>query len=996
MKEYSHRCSAISIWLALLCLALLILPVSAQDGDYIGYEPITKIDLGVSSLNLEAGESYTFQVIYEPENTILRTLVWYVTDERVISVDPLTGTITALADGEARIFAESIDGISYAVCDVKVGSAAAKDVSVMKSGADYFGLSGRDLRKITAPSLVRYLDFVADSTLDEESFDHLTDRVFDVLGMVRSGSEKEESRLARELGLDSVPLENLQCVTLTGTLEQILAFVKDNRDLVEVVELGNEWIDDPIVEEQPEEELSGKTVQNKFNLQGQSDVLSGITKAHNLGLKGDQMIIAVVDSGFLTSHEQFLDDNGNTRFIKEACYSSSKGDYYAVCSTDGEGGPGSTFPSLGITKSSHGTHVAGIAAGRDGVAPQAKIIGVAAASEYRWKCSAQELGMYKCSQNSSQCCTYRFFTSNQARAFNYLIDLAKGGTAIDVVNLSIGGGSYKTYCDSTEKVRKELFDKMIEAGMLPVVAAGNEEYNDATNAPGCISNAFTVAALTDLKDPYLASYSNFSETIIDIAAPGTQIYSAVVNNMRGGQVTCTKNCYGYKNGTSMATPMVSGSIVLVKQLYPGVSSLKAAQILKDITSKSVNKRMNKYNSIVTDKFSFSKPVLDLTNLAKWFKISDDAVRAEKGKVSVTFEDTSLQEKYQIRVYDSNNKRVKNVRFKSSVDSDGFRTLDITGSFGEGKLYRLEIKRWFEIAPDKPVKIVKYFYTFPKPKTLTAGIRNNGVILNIHLPSKQNKNHVIYRVYDLQTKKAVRIIDADKENLAQTVSGLNNGQNYSVTAQYYRDIVVRKKNVRVYGTESAPIYFVPLNDSFSCRYGAKLEGVMISCTEDPSVDGIHVLYRKLDNAFAVQTGCTSDKGEFSCTVKDPTLLRGGGQQFIIMKYKYDAQGAMWYSSSTVVTRLGKPVIVHRPENPLIYFTDTKDDVIVSIAETGDANGIVVLGENKDVEFAPYCNRNSRSCVGYTRDYSFVVMRYKVVDGNVYYSPGIYVRNNWGSN
>ena len=125
--------------------------------------------------------------------------------------------------------------------------------------------------------------------------------------------------------------------------------------------------------------------------------------------------------------------------------------------------------------------------------------------------------MYKCSQNSSQCCTYRFFTSNQARAFNYLIDLAKSGTAIDVVNLSIGGGSYKTYCDSTEKVRKELFDKMIEAGMLPVVAAGNEEYNDATNAPGCISNAYTVAALTDLKDPYLASYSNFSETIIDIA-----------------------------------------------------------------------------------------------------------------------------------------------------------------------------------------------------------------------------------------------------------------------------------------------------------------------------------------------------------------------------------------------------------------------------------------------------------------------------------------------
>ena len=199
--------------LFLAVLLIIICTAAAVQGDAavkLSNQPITKVDLGVTSLELKVGESYTFRVTFEPENTILDTLDWYVTDERVISVDPLTGTITALAEGEARIFAESIDGISYAVCDVKVGSAAAKDVSVMKSGADYFGLSGRELRKITAPSLVRYLDFVADSTLNEESFDHLTDRIFDVLGMVRSGSEQDESRLARELGMDSVPLENLQ------------------------------------------------------------------------------------------------------------------------------------------------------------------------------------------------------------------------------------------------------------------------------------------------------------------------------------------------------------------------------------------------------------------------------------------------------------------------------------------------------------------------------------------------------------------------------------------------------------------------------------------------------------------------------------------------------------------------------------------------------------------------------------------------------------------
>ena len=571
---------------------------------------------------------------------------------------------------------------------------------------------------------------------------------------------------------------------------------------------------------------------------------------------------------------------------------------------------------------------------------------------------------------------------------------------IDAVNMSIGGGKYTAYCDSKQKVRKDLFDKMIAAGMLPVVAAGNEKYNNATTAPGCISSSYTVAALTNHTSPYIASYSNMNKSIIDIAAPGTKIYSAVIKNTskdpRTGEekVTCTENCYGYKNGTSMATPMVTGSIALVKQLYPGMSVLDAGKYLKDISTKVVSKRVNRENTKVTYTFPFKKPVLDLYNILKWFNISDSAVKAEKGKVTVTFEDTSILEKYQIRVYDENNKKVKNVKFTSTTDVDVFNTLKITGNFQEGKVYRLEIKRWFVMDPETAVTTVKYFYTFPIPKTLTAGVRNNGVSLNMHMKADESRNHVIYRVYDWQTNNVVKLIDTSYGDLAQTVSGLNNGQSYFVTGQFYRDIAAGKKKVRVYGMESDPIHFVPMNDSFGCRYGASLVGVTINCPEDPAASGIEVLYRPLDGNFNVQKGCISNKGEFSCKVQDPSLLKGS-QQFIVMKY-YDDDGFLWNSSSTVVTRLGKQFLIPRPEKPLIYFDDNREEITISFADLGDSDGIVVFGKNNTGEYSLFCNSNRRSCFGNTREDSYLVMRYKRDDGKVYFSPGVHLFNNWGSN
>ncbi len=53
----------------LICLLFTAAAVSAADPAY-SKSPITNIDLGVTDLILNVGESYTFDVKFTPENTL--------------------------------------------------------------------------------------------------------------------------------------------------------------------------------------------------------------------------------------------------------------------------------------------------------------------------------------------------------------------------------------------------------------------------------------------------------------------------------------------------------------------------------------------------------------------------------------------------------------------------------------------------------------------------------------------------------------------------------------------------------------------------------------------------------------------------------------------------------------------------------------------------------------------------------------------------------------
>ncbi len=242
---------------------------------------------------------------------------------------------------------------------------------------------------------------------------------------------------------------------------------------------------------------------------------------------GNGQIIAIVDTGVNRGHPMLAG-----KVIAEACYLS---------------GPGSKCPKNGLTTCigigcanddhSHGTHVAGTAAGRyvstvqfGGVAQLALLISVKVLN----------------SAGSG-----RFSDMTKALLLIYAIRNNYGFRKIAAVNMSIGGGGYTGYCDSSFLSILSAINKLRIAKIATVIASGNNGWRNGTNAPGCISRAVTVGNTT--KGDAVWGSSN-DDDFVDIYAPGTSIYAPVLGTS-----------YGFKTGTSMATPHVAGAFALLGQ-----------------------------------------------------------------------------------------------------------------------------------------------------------------------------------------------------------------------------------------------------------------------------------------------------------------------------------------------------------------------------------------------------------------------------------------------
>ena len=125
----------------------------------------------------------------------------------------------------------------------------------------------------------------------------------------------------------------------------------------------------------------------------------------------------------------------------------------------------------------------------------------------------------------------------------------------DAINLSLGTGApyvYRGFCNNVLPDLTKAIKYAVDKNVTVVVAAGNSS-SAGVSIPGCISYSTTAGAV-DSKDK-VASFSSKGNAL-DITAPGVSIYSTVLGSG-----------YASWSGTSMATPMISGVVALVKNAH---------------------------------------------------------------------------------------------------------------------------------------------------------------------------------------------------------------------------------------------------------------------------------------------------------------------------------------------------------------------------------------------------------------------------------------------
>ena len=254
------------------------------------------------------------------------------------------------------------------------------------------------------------------------------------------------------------------------------------------------------------------------------------------GVNGRGWTVAVLDTGVQNNHPWFLNGT-DTRVVTEACFNTTSTVYGSSSRC-----PGGEARAFGVNAAAdncadcgHGTHVAGIIAGRDpqrvhiGVVPNANIIGVNVFS------ATADNGVTA-------------WTSDVNAALEYVYGL-RGSYQIAAVNLSFGTGAHSDVCDDSPI--KPFVDNLRAVGIATVAATGNESSSDQISTPACVSSVIAVGSTTDNDS---VSYFTNVNALVDLYAPGSAITSADAN------ATVTT-----RQGTSMAAPHVAGAWAALKQ-----------------------------------------------------------------------------------------------------------------------------------------------------------------------------------------------------------------------------------------------------------------------------------------------------------------------------------------------------------------------------------------------------------------------------------------------
>jgi len=297
----------------------------------------------------------------------------------------------------------------------------------------------------------------------------------------------------------------------------------------------------------------------------------GATAVHqSLSVDGYGIGIAVIDSGITPWHDDFAGEIAGSQRVDQF--------------VDFVNGRPAAYDDYG-----HGTHVAGIIAGngfdssgaRSGIAPAAHLV------------------VLKVLDGSG-----RGRISDVIAALDYVVS-NKVALNIRVVNLSVATGVYESYNIDPLTLAAQ---RAVNAGIVVVAAAGNNgrspqgisQYAGVT-APGNAPWVLTVGASShmgtvDRADDTMAPFSSRGPGAIDynakpdlvapgigiesLSAPSSSFYATDAPYLLPGTVPTSYLPYLSLSGTSMAAPVVAGTVALMIQANPDLTPNEVKAILQ--------------------------------------------------------------------------------------------------------------------------------------------------------------------------------------------------------------------------------------------------------------------------------------------------------------------------------------------------------------------------------------------------------------------------------
>jgi serine protease AprX len=299
---------------------------------------------------------------------------------------------------------------------------------------------------------------------------------------------------------------------------------------------------------------------------------------HNFGFNGAGVGVAVIDSGITPWHDD-LNYTGSNPLVRVV------GSQRVTKFVDFVNGLTAKYDDNG-----HGTHVAGIIAGngwdtfgtRAGIAPAAHLVSL--------KVLDAQGGGYI----SNVIAALDWVAANHAQ-YN-----------IRVVNLSVGARVTESYLTDPLTIAAK---HVVDEGVVVVTAAGNFGKNRTTGqflyggitAPGNAPWVLTVGADSHMgtvmrTDDMMADYSSHGPTardfhakpdvvapgtgIVSLSVPGSRLYTLHPAYLLGGSLFGGTKPYLSLTGTSMASPMVAGTVALMMQANPNLTPNLAKAIIE--------------------------------------------------------------------------------------------------------------------------------------------------------------------------------------------------------------------------------------------------------------------------------------------------------------------------------------------------------------------------------------------------------------------------------